>query len=290
MTGQRSMTARTGILVAIAALALVSAGVFGFSKLNSAGFQPEVGQPGKDVIWVPTPDALVTEMLKVAKVGPSDVVVDLGSGDGKIAIAAARDFGARARGIEYNPDMVALSRRNAAAAGVTDKVTFVRGDIFAERFDDATVVTMYLLPRLNERLKPTILAMKPGTRVVSNSFDMGDWRADATIEVDGGRAYYWVVPAKVAGVWNIPLTTEEVVRVELTQTYQALSGSALVAGRPGAVSDGVVSGADVAFTIQDWRGGSWRVSGKLEGDVLKGGVTRVGGAVERMIEVRRGGA
>ncbi|MBU6373474.1 MAG: methyltransferase domain-containing protein [Alphaproteobacteria bacterium] len=288
MARARNFTPRSLVLAVIGALVLIGAGVFAWSKVDSRGFTPEVGQPGKDVIWVPTPDALVTEMLKAAKVGPQDIVVDLGSGDGKIPIAAARQFGAKARGIEYNPDMVALSRRNAVAAGVQDQVTFVRGDIFKERFDDATVVTMYLLPRLNERLKPTILSLKPGTRVVSNSFDMGDWRPDATIDAGGSRAFFWIVPAKVAGIWTIPLTTEELVRVELVQTYQQVSGTATIAGRPSPIADGVVRGPDVTFTIQDWRGGAWRVSGKVEGDVFKGGVMRVGGDVERMIEVTRG--
>ena len=284
----RNLTPRSLVLAAIAALVVVGTGLFAWSKVDSSGFTPEVGQPGKDVIWVPTPDELVIEMLEAARVGPQDVVVDLGSGDGKIPIAAARQFGARARGIEYNGDMVALSRRRAQEAGVADKVTFVRGDIFKESFEDATVVTMYLLPRLNERLKPTILSLRPGTRVVSNSFDMGDWRPDATIDAGGSRAFFWVVPAKAAGVWTIPLTTEEPVRVELVQAYQQLTGMATVAGRSSPVTDGVVRGADVTFTIQDWRGGAWRVSGRMDGDVFKGGVMRVGGDVERMIEVTRG--
>lgn len=283
----RTFTPRRLVLVAIAALVLIGGGMFAWSKLDARGFTPEVGQPGKDVIWVPTPDALVTEMLKTARVGPQDVVVDLGSGDGKIPIAAAREFGARARGIEYNSDMVALSRRRAEEAGVADNVTFVRGDIFKEKFDDATVVTMYLLPRLNERLKPTILSLRPGTRVVSNSFDMGDWRPDATIDAGGSRAFYWVVPARAAGVWTIPLTTEEPVRVEIVQAYQQITGTATIAGRPSPLTDGVVRGAEIAFTIQDWRGGAWRVTGRIDGDVLKGGVVRVGGDVERMVEVTR---
>jgi hypothetical protein len=251
------------------------------------GFTPTIGQRGKDVDWTPTSDALATAMLQAAKVGASDVVVDLGSGDGKIAIAAAAGFGARARGIEYNRDLVELSRRKAEAAGLADRVSFVRGDIFEAKFDDATVVTMYLLPRLNERLKPKILSLRPGTRVLSNAYDMGDWRPDATVEIKGERAYFWVVPAKAAGVWTIPLTTEEPVRVELTQTYQHIAGSATIAGRTAPIADAAIAGPNVAFTINDWRGGAWRVQGAIQGDVLKGGIMRVGGDVERMIEVVR---
>jgi SAM-dependent methyltransferase len=250
-------------------------------------FQPVVGQRGKDVDWAPTSDALVRAMLETAKVGPNDLVVDLGSGDGKIAIAAARDFGARARGFEYDRDLVDLSRSRAEEAGVADRVKFVRGDIFEEDFADATVVTMYLLPRLNERLKPRILALAPGTRVVSNAYDMGDWRPDMRIERAGERAFVWIVPARAAGVWSIPLTTEERVRVEFVQTYQHINGIATVAGRPAPVVDATLTGRAIAFTIEDWRGGAWRVNGTIEGDLLQGGIVRVGGDVERMIEVTR---
>ena len=281
------------------ALALIAA-LFALSGLVYAGgpaimdwlridrdFTPIVGQRGKDVDWAPTSDALVKAMLDTAKVGPNDLVVDLGSGDGKIAIVAAKAYGARARGIEYNRDLVDLSRRRAAEAGVESRVKFVRGDIFEADFADATVVTMYLLPRINERLKPRLLALAPGTRVVSNAYDMGDWRPDARIDEAGERAFYWVVPAKAAGVWSIPLTTEEPVRVEIAQTYQQVSGIATIAGRPAPITDATLAGPAIAFTIPDWRGGAWRVNGTIQGDVLRGGIVRVGGDVERMIQVTR---
>jgi tRNA G37 N-methylase Trm5 len=170
-------------------------------------FKPEVGQPGKDVIWVPTPQALVDKMLDMAKVRPGDFLVDLGSGDGRTVITAAKR-GVRAMGVEYNPDMVELSRANAKQAGVAETATFVQGDLFKTDFSKATVVTMFLLPSINMRLRPTILEMKPGTRVVSNSFDMGDWEPDQTADVSDDcrsycRALYWVVPAKVAGTWKL---------------------------------------------------------------------------------------
>ncbi|HYF19615.1 MAG TPA: class I SAM-dependent methyltransferase, partial [Ramlibacter sp.] len=163
-------------------------------------FKPSVGQAGKDVIWVPTPDAVVDRMLELAQVRAGERVVDLGSGDGKIAIAAAKR-GAIARGIEYNPDMVQLSRRNARAAGVN--VDFQQGDIFVSNFTDADVITLYLLPSLNEKLRPILLNMKPGTRVTSHQFTMGDWKPDRTDDVSGRDAHLWIVPAKVAGKWTV---------------------------------------------------------------------------------------
>jgi len=167
-------------------------------------FTPEVGQAGKDVIWVPTPQTTVDRMLDMAAAKPGDTVIDLGSGDGRTVITAAKR-GIKAMGVEYNPKMVELSRRNAEKEGVGDKAVFVNGDIFKTDFSHATVLTMYLLPRLNMRLRPTILKMKPGTRVVSHSFHMEDWEADDAFNSDGEKckeyctAYFWVVPAQVAG-------------------------------------------------------------------------------------------
>lgn len=170
-------------------------------------FTPEVGQPGKDVIWVPTGQTLVNKMLEMAKLAAQDFLIDLGSGDGRTVITAVKR-GARAHGIEYNPDMVELAKRNAAKEGVADKATFVQADIFASDFSKATVLTLFLLPELNVKLRPTILNMRPGTRVVSNSFQMGDWKPDqsATVTGDCGSwctAHLWIVPAKVAGTWKL---------------------------------------------------------------------------------------
>src|SRR5437762_723145 len=174
---------------------------------TSPPFTPEVGQPGKDVVWVPTPQALVDRMLDMAKVTPQDYVVDLGSGDGRTVITAARR-GARAHGIEYNPDMVRLSERNAAAEGVAANATFAKADLFESDFSQATVITMFLLPEINLKLRPKILDLKPGTRIVSNTFTMGDWMPDETAMVGDCVAWctalYWIVPAKVAGAWQLP--------------------------------------------------------------------------------------
>lgn len=215
-------------------------------------YQPEVGQPGKDVVWVPTPDEVIKAMLDMAQVTKKDYVVDLGSGDGKIAIAAARR-GARAHGIEYNPDMVALSRRNAERAGVKN-VSFVQGDIFVSDFRDADVVTLYLLPTLNEKLRPILLDMKPGTRVTSHQFDMGDWLPDEERELDGRRALFWVVPAKVAGDWAVQIgsgSRTETLRLSLTQSYQQVSGRMVWGTRAAALDQPSLRGGRLSFTALD---------------------------------------
>jgi precorrin-6B methylase 2 len=188
-------------------------------------FEPQVGQAGKDVVWVPTPQAVVDKMLDMAKLTKDDIHYDLGSGDGRTVITAAKR-GARAYGIEYNPDMVTLSQNNAKAAGVADRATFEKADLFETDFSKATVVTMFLLPSINMKLRPKILDMKPGTRIASNTFTMEDWQADETATVTDGcssswcTALFWIVPAKVAGTWNTPQGA-----LTLTQNFQMLSGT-----------------------------------------------------------------
>jgi hypothetical protein len=207
-------TVLTTLFVAAATLAVPAQ-----AQTAATEFKPQVGQAGKDVIWVPTPKSLVEKMLKMADVKPTDVVFDLGSGDGITVITAAKQFGVRATGIEYNPDMVELSKRNAQKEGVADKVQFIRGDIFATDFSHATVLTMYLLPYLNLKLRPTILNMKPGTRVVSHAFTMDDWAPDQTDSTEGRTAYLWIVPAKVEGNWKLDKGT-----LELKQKFQDFEG------------------------------------------------------------------
>ena len=168
-------------------------------------YTPQRAQEGKDVIWAPTPDAVVLRMLEMAKVTPADKVYDLGAGDGKIAIAAGKHFGATAVGVEYDADLVKHAQCLAEAEGVQARVTFVQGDIFEADFSDATVVALYLTTTVNLRLRPTLLDMKPGTRVVTYSFTMGDWRWDHHIDTDEGSAYLWIVPANAAGAWTVPL-------------------------------------------------------------------------------------
>ncbi|HZH55997.1 SAM-dependent methyltransferase [Yanghanlia caeni] len=220
------MTIRRSLILATAVLAgalMAPATAQTDTSTHDGAFVPEVGQSGKDVIWVPTPQALVDRMLDMASLTADDTLVDLGSGDGRTVITAAKR-GARARGIEYNPDMVALSRSAALREGVADRATFEQADIFESDFSDATVVTLFLLPGLNMRLRPTLLDMAPGTRVVSNSFTMGDWEPDETSKAENCQnyciAYMWVVPAKVEGTWKTPAG-----ELTLTQTFQMVQGT-----------------------------------------------------------------
>ena len=188
-------------------------------------YQPQVGQAGKDVIWVPTPPELVEKMLQMARITPKDFVIDLGSGDGRIAIAAAKKFGARSMGIEYNPDMVSLSNREAQRQGVAERARFMNADIFESDFSQATIITMYLLPDLNIKLRPKILGLKPGTGVASHQFSMEEWQPDERAEIDGRLAYLWIVPAKVGGTWSLRTEGSGQDReLSLRQSFQLLSG------------------------------------------------------------------
>ena len=226
-------------------------------------YTPEVGQPGKDVIWVPTPQTTVDRMLDMAGAKPGDYVIDLGSGDGRTVITAAKR-GIRAFGVEYNPDMVELSRRNAAKEGVTDRARFVRGDIFKTDFSKATVLTMYLLPRLNLQLRPTILQMKPGTRVVSHSFHMEDWEPDDGFDSEGKACkehcsgYFWVVPAQVEGRWRTPQG-----RLKLEQKFQKFTGTLRTRGKTLKIEDGRVRGEEITFTA-----GGTKYSGTVKGRTM----------------------
>jgi precorrin-6B methylase 2 len=246
------------LLIAFSALALAQ------PQKAPATYEPSVGQEGKDVVWVPTSEALVNKMLDMAKVTPKDFVMDLGSGDGRTVITAAKR-GAKAVGIEYNPDMVALSRKNAEKAGVAKRATFMKADLFETDLSKATVITMFLLPEINLKLRPKILQLKPGTRVVSNTFTMGEWQADQTAELreEAGcqswcTALLWIVPAHAAGRYHIPDGD-----LVLKQDFQMLSGTLRTAGGPVAV-EGRVRGEDVTFNAngKEYRGRMH--GGKLE--------------------------
>src|SRR5262245_40700890 len=227
-------------------------------------FEPQVGQAGKDVIWVPTPQALVDKMMELAKVTPNDTVYDLGSGDGRTVITAAKR-GATATGIEYNPDMVELSKRNAAKENVGEKATFLKADLFETDFSKATVITMFLLPDINLRLRPKILDMKPGTRIVSNTFDMGDWTPDEVAQaVDGCTSYckanFWLVPAKVAGTWKT-----DGGELVLEQKYQMLTGTLKMGGNSAAISNAKMAGDQITFTAN-----GKTYTGKVNGNTIEG--------------------
>ena len=236
-------------------------------------YTPAIGQPGKDVMWVPTSDGLVARMLKMAQVTSTDYVYDLGAGDGKIAIASARDFGAQAVGIEYEPQLARLAQCYVQAAGLADRVHIIRGDVFQTDFSKATVVTLYLLPELNLRLRPTILSMRPGTRVVSHSFLMGDWEPDERSMTEDGSAYLWIVPAKVAGTWQFRESDGQGrFTVQLEQNFQRLSGSA---GTEPLVSNARIRGSRFNLMFFE-NGAATKVEGSVDGDRIDAQVTRDG--------------
>ena len=258
-------------------LVLSLAATVAFAQDKPAGndFQPEVGQSGKDVVWVPTPQSLVDKMLDIAKVTPADYVIDLGSGDGRTVITAAKR-GARALGIEYNPDMVALSQRNAAKEGMGEKAMFMKADLFETDFSQATVITMFLLPDINLKLRPKILNLKPGTRIVSNSFTMGEWQHDRSVnatESEGCQsyctAYLWIVPAKVGGKWKLP-------EGELTikQDFQMITGTLTAAGKSTPIK-GRMSGDQITF-----KAGDAEYRGRVGSDGIKGTIKARSGAGE----------
>jgi hypothetical protein len=227
---------------------------------QSKPFEPVVGQPGKDVVWVPTPQALVEKMLDMAKLTKQDFHMDLGSGDGRTVITAAKR-GARSMGVEYNPDMVALAQKNAAAAGVADRATFVKADLFVWVLWLGVVMRLLVLPSINLRLRPTILKMAPGTRVVSNSFTMDNWQPDQSETVGGDctswcTAHLWIVPAQVEGTWKLGTNN-----LTLVQQFQMLSGT--LGSNP--IGEGKLRGNENSFTV-----GTTKYTGTVSGNTMKG--------------------
>ena len=256
------------------------------TSLPPETYTPKLGQMGKDVMWLPTRDELVTQMLTAASVGPEDEVVDLGAGDGKIPIAAARQFGARAWGIEYNKDLAALAQRNAQRAGVADRVRIVHGDIFKEDFSKATVVTLYLLEELNAQLRPTILAMRPGTRVVSNTFSMGDWEPDQVIRVGTNTGYLWTVPTVVAGQWTVQgLAPQGSAVLRLSQRHQRVGGTLAWGGQTQTLLGARLQGADLHFSFLQADGQLKAVQARVQGASLQGEVVGPYGMVDIQPEV-----
>ncbi|MGE3843102.1 MAG: class I SAM-dependent methyltransferase [Vicinamibacterales bacterium] len=242
---------------------------------SSSTYQPQVGQAGKDVVWVPTPQTLVDKMLEMAKASRTDYLIDLGSGDGRTVITAAK-LGIKAHGIEYNPDMVELAKKNAATAGVASTATFAKADLFESDFSKASVITMFLLPSINMKLRPTLLNLKPGTRIVSNTFTMEDWEADDTQTVGGDctswcTALLWYVPAKVEGAWQVGQQT-----LTLTQKFQMVSGS--LGSSP--ISGGRLRGDEISFSV-----GQARYTGRVEGNTIRG--TIAGGSGGNWAATRR---
>ncbi len=259
----------TPIFRALALLVACAVPLAASFPVQAQKFEPQVGQAGKDVIWVPTPDEVVDRMLTMAQVGPNDFHMDLGSGDGKIVIAAAKR-GAKALGIEYNPDMVKVAQDNAAKAGMSDKASFRRADIFQTDFSQATVITLYLLPALNMRLRPQLLAMKPGTRVVSHSFTMEDWEADEISTMDGRRAYFWVVPANVMGTWVLDAGGAKS-ELSLEQTFQKINGTVSLQNTvQGGLREARLRGPQIAFAYVDDKGLRREFTGTVNGRQMSG--------------------
>jgi hypothetical protein len=258
-------------IVSVVGAALLATASVAYAQKQE--FKPYVGQQGKDVVWVPTPDEVVDRMLTMAQTKPEDYVIDLGAGDGKIAIAAAKKFGARSMGVEYNPDMVAYAQKNLQAAGVAGKAQIVHGDIFATDFTQATVLTMYLLPSLNMKLRPQILALRPGTRIVTHAFNMEDWEPDESSDVDGRRVYFWVVPAKVEGRWAMELSgggASEKVSINLDQKFQKIQGVAYMGSVLAGLRDPHLSGFRISFAYVDSRGVRRDFAGRVTGATMEG--------------------
>jgi hypothetical protein len=252
------------VLALLASVLLVAMALSSFAQEKSTEpYEPQVGQAGKDVVWVPTPQSLVDKMLEIAKATPRDYLIDLGSGDGRTVITAAK-MGLTAHGIEYNPKMVEVAQKAAKAAGVADKATFEKADLFESDFSKAQIITMFLLPWINEKLAPRLLELAPGTRIVSNTFTMGDWQADETATVTEDctnycKALLWIVPAKIGGDWQLGEA-----ELKLEQKFQMLSGTL----GPTEITDGRVRGTEVSFSV-----GNAKYTGKIDGKTMSGSVS-----------------
>ena len=246
---------------------LLLATIGGNAQNTDENFKPFSGQAGKDVVWVPTPQALVDTMLALANVTSSDYVIDLGSGDGRLVITAAKR-GATALGIEYNPDMVEYARRAATNEGVTAKATFENADIFESDFSKATVITLFLMSDLNLRLRPKILDMKPGTRIVSNTFNMNDWEPDHTSRIEEESnwktAHLWIVPAKIGGVWKL-----DGGQIQIDQKFQQITGT-LTMGNVVTKFAGKLKGNEISVDA-----GGTAYTGTVNGNTIS--VTSAGG-------------
>jgi SAM-dependent methyltransferase len=236
---------------------------------QTAPLQPEVGQQSKDSVWVPTPELMIRRMLQLADTTRDDVVIDLGSGDGRIPIYAARHFGARAIGVELESNLIEVSRRSAKAAGVENRVRFLQQDLFEADLSSATVFALYISPGVMERLKPRFLKLRPGTRIVSHHFTLGDWEHDELVQVENRTGYLWVVPAAVEGTWQVGIPGQDfLLRIE--RTYQKLQTSGERDGKPLHVIGARLRGTAIQFSSFDRDGASRHYTGKLENGRLVG--------------------
>jgi hypothetical protein len=261
MTLGRSWSALVPLLVSLAASTA-------YAQQAGQDFKPVSGQAGKDVVWVPTPPVLVEKMLDMAKVTANDFVMDLGSGDGRNVIAAGKR-GARAVGVEYNPDMVAYSQRLAKEAGVTDKVTIVQGDMYEADISKASVMAIFLLPVNMMKLQQKFLDLRPGSRIVSNTFGFDEWEPDVRERVDEGceawcESLLWIVPAKVAGAW----TVADGGMLTFHQAFQVFTGSRSGGSSTAAITGGRLRGEEITFNVE-----GTTYTGRVSGDTMQGQMT-----------------
>jgi precorrin-6B methylase 2 len=225
--------------------------------------EPKIGQESRDSVWVPTPERVIRRMLQMADTTSRDLVVDLGAGDGRIPIYAAKHFGARSIGVELEGNLVRLARREAASQGVSHLATFLQEDLFKADLSRATVIALYISPGVMSRLKPRLLELRPGTRVVSHSFTLEDWEPDETIRVEGRTAHLWVVPASVRGAWSVDLAGQAFA-LRVDQRYQELTTSGERAGKPLAVIGARLRGTEIRFTSFDRDGSSRQFTGTVD--------------------------
>jgi SAM-dependent methyltransferase len=271
---------RAGIAVSVAvAAALVFAappGVEASTATPSASQRaPEIGQVSKDSVWVPTPERMIRRLLQLADVTSEDTVLDLGSGDGRIPIHAAKHFGARAVGVELEENLIRLSNASARTQGVADRVRFVRQDLFQFDLTQATVIALYISPGVMTRLKPRLLSLKPGTRVVSHQFTLDDWEPDESVRTEGRSGYLWVVPADVAGTWRVDADGDGFV-LHVEQSHQALTVRGERAGRPVPVLAARLRGTEIRFSSFDADGTSRHFSGRVSATGIEGESEREG--------------
>ena len=275
-----------GLVAALVAAAFVAVPSYPQRK----EYEPQVGQAGKDVIWVPTPEDVVDRMLRMAQTTANDYVIDLGAGDGRIVIAAAKKIGARALGIEYNSNMVKHAQGNVEKAGVADKARVIEGDIFVSDFSQATVLTMYLMPELNLKLRPQILTMRPATRVVSHSFSMEDWEPDEVSVIDGRTAYLWIVPANVTGNWSMELTgagNPQRLDVTFEQRYQKISGTVVLGPVRAGLREPWLRGFQITFSYVDNNGVRRDLSGRVVSGRMEGSFRADNGQEGRWTATKR---
>jgi hypothetical protein len=265
--------------------------ICGCTSYVSNSYTPQRGQSGKDVVWIATQDALVVKMLSAAQVTSQDLVYDLGAGDGIIPITAAKQFGARAVGVEYNEKLATLAQANALRSGVGDKVKIIQGDIFVEDFSKASVVTLYLLEELNAKLRPQILKMQPGTRVVSNTFSMGDWEPDQVIDSNGHIAYLWRVPAQVGGGWTVSGLASDgkshTSHIHFDQRYQRLSGTMTVDGKKQVLLGARIEGNVLHFSFLNAQDELKHVKAFIDNNQWTGEVVAPYGMVELKLPAQK---